>query len=62
MSNTFWQLKERLDNKLSKWKEKMLSQAGNEVLIKAVAQEIPTYTMSVFKLPNILCNEMTGMV
>ena len=40
----------------------MLSQAGNEILIKAVAQEIPTYTMSVFKLPNILCDEMTGMV
>ena len=37
MSNTFWQLKERLDNKLSKWKEKMLSQAGKEILIKAVA-------------------------
>ena len=62
MSNTFWQLKERLDNKLSRWKEKMLSRVGNEILIKAVAQAIPTYTMSVYKLPNILCNEMTGMV
>ena len=40
----------------------MLSRVGNEILIKAVAQAIPTYTMSVFKLPNILCNEMTGMV
>ena len=62
MSNTFWQLKERLDNKLSKWKEKMLSQAGKEILIKAMAQAIPKYIMSVFKLPNILCDEMTGMV
>ena len=62
MSNTFWQLKERLDNKLSKWKEKMLSQAGKEILIKAVAQTIPKYTMSVFKLPNIVCDKMTGMV
>ena len=62
MSNTFWQLKERLDNKLSKWKEKMLSQAGKEILIKAVAQTIPKYTMSVFKLPNIICDKMTGMV
>ena len=40
----------------------MLSRVGNEILIKAVAQAIPTYTMGVFKLPNILCNEMTGMV
>ena len=33
-SNTFRQLKERLDNKLSGWKEKILSQAGKEILIK----------------------------
>ena len=60
--NTFHALKERLDNKLSGWKEKMLSQAGKEILIKAVAQAIPTYTMSVFKLPDTLCDKMTCMV
>ena len=60
--NTFYALKEQLDNKLSRWKEKMLSQVGKEVLIKAVAQAIPTYTMSVFKLPDTLCNELTSMV
>ena len=48
--NTFHHLKERLDNKLSGWKEKMLSHAEKEILIKAVAQAIPTYTMSVFKM------------
>ena len=52
--NTFWHLKERLDNKLSGWKEKLLSHAGKEILIKAVAQVIPTYTMSVFLLPTTL--------
>ncbi|XP_030945645.1 uncharacterized protein LOC115970113 [Quercus lobata] len=60
--NTFRALKERLDNKLSGWKEKLPSQAGKEILIKAVAQDIPTYTMSVFKLPDTLCDEMTSMV
>ena len=60
--NTFRQLKERLANKLSGWKEKLLSHADKEILIKVVAQEIPTYTMSVFLLPNSLCDEMTSMV
>ena len=35
--NTFQQLKERLANKLSGWKEKLLSRAGKEILIKVVA-------------------------
>ena len=60
--HTFRALKEKLDNKLSSWKEKLLSQAGKEVLMKAVAQAIPTYTMSVFKLPNSLCDELAGMI
>ena len=40
----------------------MLSNARKEILIKTVAQTVPTYTMSVFKLPNTLCDEMTSMV
>ena len=44
------------------WKEKLLSNARKEVLIKAVAQAMPSYTMSCFKHPNTLCDELTGMV
>uniref|UniRef100_A0A2N9FYX5 Reverse transcriptase domain-containing protein n=1 Tax=Fagus sylvatica TaxID=28930 RepID=A0A2N9FYX5_FAGSY len=43
------------------WKEKILSKAGREILIKAVAQSIPTYTMSCFKLPNGLCSDLNKM-
>ncbi|XP_050256924.1 uncharacterized protein LOC126702296 [Quercus robur] len=34
---------------------------GKEVLIKVIAQVVPSYTMSCFKLPNSLCEELTGM-
>ena len=44
--NTFRTLTEKLDNKLSGWKEKMLSHAGKEVLIKAAAQAIPLTTIA----------------
>ena len=60
--NTFHQLIERLDNKLFGWKGKLLSNVGKEILIKSMAQAMPTYMMSVFKLPNTLCDEMTSMV
>ena len=48
--------------KLKGWKEKLLSQAGREVLIKAVIQAIPIYTMSCFKLPKGLVRELEGMI
>ena len=51
-----------MSNKLAGWKEKLLSSAGKEILIKAVAQAVPSYTMSCFKLPDTLCEELTEMV
>ena len=60
--NTFNSIKEKLRKKLAGWKEKLLSKAGKEVLIKAVAQAISTYTMSVFKLPDSRCEDLTSMI
>ena len=44
----FSTLKERVGQKLTGWKGKLLSMGGKEILIKAVAQAIPSYTMSCF--------------
>ena len=59
---TFNAIKEKLGKVLAGWKDKLLSKAGKKVLIKAVAQAIPTYTMSCFKLPDLLCDELRGMI
>ena len=44
------------------WKEKLLSQVGKEIMIKAVIQSIPAYSMSVFKLPVSLCKDIEMMI
>ena len=43
-------------------RESLLSQAGREVLIKAVVQAILTYTMCCFKLSLGLCNEIEKLI
>uniref|UniRef100_A0A2N9FBV7 Reverse transcriptase zinc-binding domain-containing protein n=1 Tax=Fagus sylvatica TaxID=28930 RepID=A0A2N9FBV7_FAGSY len=48
--------------KVQGWKEKLLTQAGKEILIKAVIQAIPTYTMHCFKLPKKLCYDLEGII
>jgi hypothetical protein len=47
----FMSVKDRIWNRISNWKNKFLSHVGKEILLKAVAQSIPTYTMSIFLLP-----------
>ena len=59
--HTFSYLKDRIWKNMQGWKGKLLSKAGKEILIKAVAQSIPTYTMSVFQLPFKLCDELDAM-
>ncbi|XP_030471056.1 uncharacterized mitochondrial protein AtMg00310-like [Syzygium oleosum] len=45
----------RVNMKLEGWKEKLISKAGKEILIKAVVQALPQYAMSIFKVPISIC-------
>lgn len=54
-------IKERVWNKLQRWKEQLLSQVGREVLLKAMVQAIPTIAMSCFKLPMGFCHDIEMM-
>lgn len=62
MTQVFAKIKERVGKKLVGWNEKLLSIGGREILIKAVAQAVPTYTMSCFQLPKSLCDDLEGMM
>ena len=61
-SQVFAEIKDRVAKKLAGWKGKLLSIGGREILIKAVAQAVPTYTMSCFQLPKTLCKDLENMM
>ena len=55
-------LKERIIQTLQGWKENFLSKVGREVLIKAIAQSIPTYAMNCYRLPKTWFDEISGLI
>nr|XP_011468563.1 PREDICTED: uncharacterized protein LOC105352685 [Fragaria vesca subsp. vesca] len=55
---TFQFIKERLAKKVSGWQDRTLSGAGRDIFIRVVAQSLPTYAMSVFKLIKNLCEDL----
>ena len=59
---TFKELQEKITKRVLGWKEKFISKAGQEILIKTVSQAIPTYSMSLFKLPRSICDGINSMV
>ncbi|XP_023880426.1 uncharacterized protein LOC111992797 [Quercus suber] len=58
----FAEIKDKVCRKLAGWKGKLLSLGGKEILIKAVAQAVPTYMMSCFQLPKSLYDDLEKMV
>ena len=59
---SFDNIEQRVWKKLQGWEDKLLSQAGREILIKEVAQALPTYTMSYFKLLVGLCHDIEALI
>lgn len=59
---SFSYIRERIWRKIQGWKEKLLSQASREVLIKAVLQAMPTYTMNFLKLQKSLCMDIEALI
>jgi len=58
----FEYIKQKVWARIQGWKEKLLSKAGKEILVKAVAQAIPTYAMSCFDLTKGLCDELSTII
>ena len=58
----FNKIKDQVGKKIARWKGKLLSYAGRETLIKAIAQATLTYSMSCFKLSDSLCKELEAMI
>ncbi|XP_060972000.1 uncharacterized protein LOC115703869 [Cannabis sativa] len=55
-------LKNKVKNRLSGYGTKFLSRAGKEILIKTVAQALPSYAMSVFLIPQEVTRDIEGLM
>lgn len=55
-------LKDRLRQRFNSWSHRFLSSAGKDVLLKSVAQTLPTFCMSTFLIPKSLCDDLEKMM
>ncbi|XP_062114673.1 uncharacterized protein LOC133825790 [Humulus lupulus] len=55
-------IKDKMRKKIEQWEGRFLSKAGKEILLKTVAQALPSYAMNVFLLPLGLCNDMEKLM
>ncbi|XP_031127477.1 uncharacterized protein LOC116029567 [Ipomoea triloba] len=54
----FSYIEDRIKHRIGSWSKKLISQAGKEVLLKSVAQSMPTFSMSVFLIPDSVCSSI----
>jgi len=60
LNNKDWQIiEDRIENRLSGWKGKMVSIGGRLVLINSVLSSLPMFMMSFFKLSRAVVKKLT---
>uniref|UniRef100_A0A803QIL1 Reverse transcriptase domain-containing protein n=1 Tax=Cannabis sativa TaxID=3483 RepID=A0A803QIL1_CANSA len=57
----FRKIREKVEAKLQGWKMGLFSQAGKEILIKAVIQALPCYVMSCFRITKGILHEIEAL-
>jgi len=62
ISQIFKYLKDRVWQRIQGWKERFLSWAGKEILIKAIAKAIPTFAMGCFDMTKPLYGQISTMI
>ena len=62
ISQIFKYLKDRVWQRIQGWKERFLSWAGKEILIKAIAKAIPTFAMGCFDMTKSLYGQISTMI
>jgi len=53
---------DKIRQKSHSWASRFLSQAGKQVMLKAVLASMPLYSMSCFKLPSALCRKIQSLL
>uniref|UniRef100_A0A803PZ74 Reverse transcriptase domain-containing protein n=1 Tax=Cannabis sativa TaxID=3483 RepID=A0A803PZ74_CANSA len=61
-NSMFHYLLQKVSSRLNSWNEKFFSRAGKETLIKAVVQAIPSFAMSCFKVPKLICQKIQSLI
>lgn len=58
----FSMVMDRVWKKIKGWKEKVMSRSSKEILIKAVAQAIPNFIMSCYRILTGVCHKIEGLL
>lgn len=58
----FAYIENKMRQRIGGRKKKILSEAGKKILLKSVAQALPTYTMSLYYLPISLCETLEQLM